>query len=210
MNTILIDTNVFSKVFDPNNEEHNNYALVYQAIMKGKGKVKIIFGGTKYKIEIAGGNMSLLSMPKLEPKYQKKIAQLKIAKLIIEYNDEEVDKEQITVLEKFIAYYDRHKSRKGVKFNVQEFDIERVKKLILEIQNNKCHDEKIILYKELLSMKPDFDDPHIIALLNVSKCKNICTEDVRSEPFLKAKFLYNDKIPPKIHKKPIKKLILKN
>jgi predicted nucleic acid-binding protein len=43
----------------------------------------------------------------------------------------------------------------------------------------------------------DFDDPHIVALLIVSGCKVLCTEDKRSIPFVKNKAWYekNQKVP---------------
>lgn len=34
---------------------------------------------------------------------------------------------------------------------------------------------------------PDFDDPHIVAIIIVSKCKLICTNEVRAIPFFKDK-----------------------
>lgn len=40
---------------------------------------------------------------------------------------------------------------------------------------------------KLLCDDNDFDDPHIVALLIVSGCRLICTEDSRSYPYLKKK-----------------------
>jgi len=40
---------------------------------------------------------------------------------------------------------------------------------------------------KLLCDDDDFDDPHIVALLIVSGCRLICTEDSRSYPYLKKK-----------------------
>jgi len=46
---------------------------------------------------------------------------------------------------------------------------------------------------------PDFDDPHIIALLCVSKAKIFCSEDERSFRFVKDKKFYPERQePPKI------------
>jgi len=38
---------------------------------------------------------------------------------------------------------------------------------------------------------PDFDDPHIIALLRVSGCKLICSSDARAYPFFKNKKFFS-------------------
>ena len=46
----------------------------------------------------------------------------------------------------------------------------------------------------------DFDDPHLIALVIVSKCQLICTHDKRSFPFLTDKTLYPSHIKkPKLY-----------
>ena len=43
--------------------------------------------------------------------------------------------------------------------------------------------------KELCT-DPDFDDPHIVALLSVSGCKLLCSQDARSYPYIQKKALY--------------------
>ncbi|MGY2201060.1 hypothetical protein [Pseudomonas gingeri] len=55
--------------------------------------------------------------------------------------------------------------------------------------------------KELkeLCKDSDFDDPHIVALLIESGCKLICSEDVRSYPYIKRKEWFpKGSTPPKI------------
>jgi len=48
----------------------------------------------------------------------------------------------------------------------------------------------------------DFDDPHIAALLIVSGCQVLCSEDKRSYPYIKRKEWYPDgKSPPKIYQR---------
>lgn len=48
----------------------------------------------------------------------------------------------------------------------------------------------------------DFDDPHIVALLIVSKCKVVTSEDSRSYPYIKRREWYSkSKDIPKIYKK---------
>jgi len=47
---------------------------------------------------------------------------------------------------------------------------------------------------------PDFDDEHIVALVAISKCCVVCTDDKRSFPFLKRRDLYPRGVsPPKIY-----------
>lgn len=42
----------------------------------------------------------------------------------------------------------------------------------------------------------DFDDPHLPAIVTVSKCKLICSDDKRSIPYVTASYLYPYKFPP--------------
>ena len=49
----------------------------------------------------------------------------------------------------------------------------------------------------------DFDDEHIVALVVVSKCCVVCTDDKRSFPFLRRKDMYPLGVkPPKIYQSP--------
>lgn len=50
---------------------------------------------------------------------------------------------------------------------------------------------------EALLTHPDFDDPHLIAIVCVSRCKLICSKDKRAYRFLKDKQFY-----PKGHDRP--------
>lgn len=69
----------------------------------------------------------------------------------------------------------------------------------------KVDDSEVDLkMNELMALcsDPDFDDPHIAALLIVSGCKIICTEDERSFPYIKNKKWYpKGKSVPKIYRK---------
>lgn len=47
--------------------------------------------------------------------------------------------------------------------------------------------EKVVRGKE---NNPDFDDPHLLALVIVSHCKVICTNDKRAHKFIKKSSLY--------------------
>jgi hypothetical protein len=65
--------------------------------------------------------------------------------------------------------------------------------------DNELVDEKMRELKELCD-DSDFDDPHIAALLIVSGCKVLCSEDKRSYPYIKRKEWYPaGKRPPKIY-----------
>jgi hypothetical protein len=54
---------------------------------------------------------------------------------------------------------------------------------------------------QLKKICPDvaFDDEHIVAILNVSGCKLVCTRDVVSMPYIKCKDFYFDHKIPKIY-----------
>ncbi len=62
---------------------------------------------------------------------------------------------------------------------------------------------KVNKYEAELRLKVshrDFDDPHILAMVAVSKCCVVCTDDKRSIPYLKRRDLYPVGVkPPKIY-----------
>jgi len=45
----------------------------------------------------------------------------------------------------------------------------------------------------------DFDDEHIVAILNISGCKLVCTKDIRAQEYIKRKDFYSDKKVPQIY-----------
>ncbi len=47
---IIIDTNAFAPVFDRTSQNHAEFKPVLDWIVSGKGK--IVYGGTKYKLEL--------------------------------------------------------------------------------------------------------------------------------------------------------------
>jgi hypothetical protein len=60
-------------------------------------------------------------------------------------------------------------------------------------------DKREKLLKKLIPDK-DFDDPHLIAIIGLSKCCILCTTDVRFRPYFKRKDLYpQGVIIPKIY-----------
>lgn len=47
-----------------------------------------------------------------------------------------------------------------------------------------------------LEPNKDFDDPHLVAIVNVSRCRIVCTDDARADRFLRqARFYKNCKRP---------------
>lgn len=65
------------------------------------------------------------------------------------------------------------------------------------VQQRVDNRQKIV---ESLESNPDFDDPHLIALIGVTGCRLICTNDKRAFKFLRKKTLYPNKVsPPSIY-----------
>jgi hypothetical protein len=60
--------------------------------------------------------------------------------------------------------------------------------------NNDAVDQKVIEITRACP-DPDFDDPHMVALLSVSGCKLFCSEDQRSYKYIKRKEWYTGSIP---------------
>lgn len=66
-------------------------------------------------------------------------------------------------------------------------------------------DDTVDAYQSILEAKEkhkDFDDPHIVAICYISKCRLICTGDKRSFPFMARKDFYPNNSPrPKLYTK---------
>jgi hypothetical protein len=60
---------------------------------------------------------------------------------------------------------------------------------VIVVEDEKSIDELEAELKVKFSHK-DFDDPHIVALLIVSGCRVVCSDDSRAYSFIKAKKLY--------------------
>jgi len=72
----------------------------------------------------------------------------------------------------------------GKAFHVEDKKVDREQILVREIEPRRC-----------------FDDPHLIAIFRVSKCKLLCTKDARSDKFIKdPKFYNNGQKPPRIYR----------
>lgn len=195
--SIIIDTNNLSRVFNTTNSEHKNYVSILSAFKKGE--IEIVFGGTKLMKEISGITLKsndIYNFKLIENKFKAKLIELKKVGRIVEYNNGKIDNEHVNGIKKFIELY-----KEGLlqNINVVENELTRFDNVLKKLRKKTFTDvEKTILIDELI-IKPDFDDPHLIALLNISKCKNICTDEIRAGKFLKLKILYNDLKIPKIH-----------
>lgn len=132
---IVVDTNAFKKVFNPQNEEHDNFRPVFEWILHGKGK--LIMGGARYKEEVLTNMSSNIQL----------VRELGRLRKICSLEDEKVDAKMDELKTKI-----RHRN---------------------------------------------FDDPHVLAMCIVSRCRVVCSEDKRSFEFLTDRKLY-----PKKQKRP--------
>jgi predicted nucleic acid-binding protein len=81
---VIIDTNVFSSVFNKSSVAHGEFAPVLDWIVNGKGK--IVYGGSKYKEELRRAG-----------KYLKIIGQFNRSRKVVNINDNPIDKHQAHV-----------------------------------------------------------------------------------------------------------------
>ena len=97
----------------------------------------------------------------------------------------------------------------GTKYNSELKKIIRNKKYISFISelnrarkfveiNAQLIDDYAIHLKRICS-DTDFDDEHIVAILNISGCKLVCTKDIRAQEYIKRKDFYSDKKIPRIY-----------
>ncbi|PWN63289.1 hypothetical protein [Chryseobacterium oncorhynchi] len=56
----------------------------------------------------------------------------------------------------------------------------------------------------------DFDDPHLVAILHISKCKLICTNEKRAVPYITNKDFYDKGFMPKIYSRKSNSSLLNN
>ena len=68
---------------------------------------------------------------------------------------------------------------------------------LTEINTQLIDDDAI----RLKNICPDaaFDDEHIVAILNISGCKLVCTKDTQAMPYIKRKDFYSDGKIPQIY-----------
>jgi predicted nucleic acid-binding protein len=95
---IIIDTNVFSRVFNPSNSDHLEFSPVLDWILNKEGK--LVAGGKKYHNEIFGKFS----------KYTKLLSQMKKARKIYFHNSDIVDAKEKEFKGLFTAedYDDEH------------------------------------------------------------------------------------------------------
>lgn len=127
---IVIDAGALASVFNPSCTEHAEFKPVADWILKGRGRA--VFGGTKYKTELARAR-----------RYLRLFLQLKIQGRAIEIRGDLVDAREAALVE--------------------------------------------------MTRGSDCDDQHIIAILCVSKCLLLCSQDGRSYCFVKDKRNYPKK-----------------
>ncbi len=136
---LIIDANCIARVFDANNDDHEDFKKVLEWITEGCGKM--IYGGKTYKEELAKLTKFLPLLKELHTK----------RKLIL-LDDALVDQAEDCA--------------------------------------KKKEDDK------------DFDDPHLVAIVVISRCQVVCSKDKRAYRFLKMKKFYPNKLkPPRIYSK---------
>jgi hypothetical protein len=75
------------------------------------------------------------------------------------------------------------------------------RRALVRIDDKLVDDFAILLKKKIKDS--DFDDEHLVALVAVSKCRVICTDDARAMPYLKQSHLYPAGTKrPKIYRSP--------
>lgn len=126
---IILDTNCFSHVFNPQDKEHGSFSPVLNWIIYGNGF--FVYGGTKYLNEL-----------KKCKRYHKIFRLLKDMNKVIHFKNKDKKIDEIT---------DKLNQQYG---------------------------------------NEDFDDPHLPAIVLVTKCKLICSTDVRSMPYVRNSKMY--------------------
>lgn len=148
VNEMIIDSCCIAVVFDVSNKNHADFEPVRKCILTGRGFV--VYGGTKYKRELAD-----------MPRYVQLFLELERSRKTIRVSDERVDAEE-----------------------------KRAARL--------CSD-------------PEFNDAHLVALVNVSRCRLVCTSDRPAVRFLKMPIFYESKNDrPRIYSGPRNAELLKN
>jgi hypothetical protein len=68
---------------------------------------------------------------------------------------------------------------------------------VVEINGNMI-DNYAVHLKEICTDKA-FNDEHLVAILDVSGCKLLCTKDIEAMPYIKQKRFYSDQKTPQIY-----------
>jgi hypothetical protein len=75
-------------------------------------------------------------------------------------------------------------------------ELQKVGKFV-EINGNMIDEYAVHLKKFCIDKA--FNDEHLIAILNTSGCKLLCTKDIEAMPYVKRKEFYSDKKSPQIY-----------
>jgi hypothetical protein len=94
----------------------------------------------------------------------------------------------------------------GTKYKSEMKQMLKYLKLVGELQkagkfveiNGNMIDEYAVHLKRICIDKA-FNDEHLIAILNTSGCKLLCTKDIEAMPYVKRKEFYSDKKLPQIY-----------
>lgn len=81
----------------------------------------------------------------------------------------------------------RNELRRARKYLAVISEFKKARKIV-EVSNNEIDREQRRI--ESLITHRDFDDPHLVAIVSVSRCKLICSNDKRAYPFIKEASLY--------------------
>lgn len=81
----------------------------------------------------------------------------------------------------------RNELRRAKKYLRIINELKKARKIV-EVCNDEVDREQRRI--ESLITHRDFDDPHLVAIVSVSKCKLICSSDKRAYPFIKNGSLY--------------------
>jgi hypothetical protein len=113
----------------------------------------------------------------------------------------------------FCFVYDWVKKQKGAcfvyggtKYKSEIKKMLKYLKLMTELQkvgkfieiNGTMIDDYAMRLKEVCSDRA-FNDEHLIAILDISGCKLLCTKDIEAMPYIKKKEFYSDQKIPKIY-----------
>jgi hypothetical protein len=103
----------------------------------------------------------------------------------------------------------------GTKYKNEVKQMLKYLKLVGELQkagkfveiNGNMIDEYAVHLKEICTEKT-FNDEHLIAILNTSGCKLLCTKDIEAMPYIKRKNFYFDEKIPQIYSRSQNKELL--
>ena len=84
---------------------------------------------------------------------------------------------------------------------------------IIIVSDNPINDYESIVEELITKKKLDkskYNDPHLVAIINSSKCKLVCTVDKKAMELLKMGDMYDGSTPPSIYSRKSNKNLLNN